>query len=157
MAKEFSSKFRVYIEDTDAGGVVYYVNYLKFMERARTDYLRALGFPRPALLTDELCLVVTSANIDYKLSARLDDMLTVSATIVKAARSYMIFEQRVTRSCTDYGQEELLALGTVKIACVTQNTMKPAAFPPVLRETALKEQKEPRLNESRSIVNMAPR
>jgi len=134
--KEFSSKVRVYIEDTDAGGVVYYVNYLKFMERARSDYLRALGFAKPALLTDELLLVVASANIDYKRSAKLEDLLSVSACADKVARSYVIFSQTVTRMMED-STEELLASGTIKVACVHRDTMKPMPMPLPLREALM--------------------
>lgn len=144
--KEFSSKVRVYIEDTDAGGVVYYVNYLKFMERARSDYLRALGFAKPALITDDLLLVVASANVDYKRSAKLDDELKVSAKVEKIAKSYVVFSQVISRSkegeSTDKTSSEVLASGTIKVACVHKETMRPIAMPHALRETLIKDQGE---------------
>ncbi|WP_370979244.1 YbgC/FadM family acyl-CoA thioesterase [Agaribacterium sp. ZY112] len=127
--KEFSSPMRVYIEDTDAGGVVYYVNYLKFMERARTELFRSIGVDKPALLTDELCLVISSASVDYKCSARLDDLLNVSAVPVKLGRSFVVFEQQVTRDNESGSLVELLAKGAVKVVCVKRSTFKPSPFP----------------------------
>jgi 4-hydroxybenzoyl-CoA thioesterase/acyl-CoA thioester hydrolase len=132
MANEFSIDLRVYIEDTDAGGVVFYVNYLKYMERARTEYLRSLGFPKPALLSDELITVVASANIDYKKSAVLDDKLVVTADIERVASAFIIFRQQVRRE-SESGQVELLADAQIKIACVNRLTARPARFPAELR------------------------
>ncbi|WP_096084758.1 YbgC/FadM family acyl-CoA thioesterase [Agaribacterium haliotis] len=96
-ATEFFSRVRVYIEDTDAGGVVYYPNYLKFMERARSDFLRKNGVAQAALPSAEHALVVASASIDYKKSARLDDELFISARPVKLGRSFVLFEQQLWR------------------------------------------------------------
>ncbi len=123
METEFSIPMRVYIEDTDAGGIVYYVNYLKFMERARTELLRTMGLPKPAILEEGMLLVVASAKVDYKKSARLDDQLVVGANIKKVARSYIVFQQHVL--CDG----NCLAEGEIKVACVDQTTMKPCAFP----------------------------
>ena len=95
---EFSIPIRVYIEDTDAGGIVYYVNYLKFMERSRTEFFRALGYHKPAILDEGLLLVVHSAQIDYHRSARLDDELSVTTCIIKLARTYVEFKQQVFRN-----------------------------------------------------------
>ncbi len=120
---EFSISIRVYIEDTDAGGIVYYVNYLKFMERCRTEFLRTLGYDKPAILDDGLLLVVHSAQIDYHRSARLDDQLSVTTGIVKLARSYVEFKQQVFRN------QELLCTGVVRVACVDASVMKPRAMP----------------------------
>lgn len=128
MQTEFFSTYRVYIEDTDAGGVVYYVNYLKFMERSRTDLLRTLGFPKPALISDDLAVVVSSAAIDYKKSALLDDEILVTANPVTIARSYIVFEQQVFRSESEE-PPILLAKGNIKIACVKRDSMRPTAFP----------------------------
>ena len=139
--KEFSTQVRVYIEDTDAGGVVYYVNYLKFMERARSDFLRSLGFAKPALLTDDLLLMVASAGVDYKRSAKLDDVLSVTASISKVARSYVGFSQSVRKVCGDETKEEL-ALGSIKVACVNKKTMKPVSMPVSLREILVEYQGE---------------
>ncbi len=131
--QEFLLPIRVYIEDTDAGGVVFYANYLKFMERARTEFLRALGFPKPALLTDELSIVVSSVNIDYKRGATLDDDLAVTARIEKLARSYIIFSQEVFRDDGEGNAKTLLAEAKIKVACVNRLLMKPVPFPNELR------------------------
>ena len=120
---EFSIPIRVYIEDTDAGGIVYYVNYLKFMERCRTEFFRALGYHKPAILEDGFLLVVHSAQIDYHRSARLDDHLSVTTSIIKLARTYVEFKQQVFRS------QELLCTGAIRVACVDAAVMKPRAMP----------------------------
>lgn len=122
-----NTSMRVYIEDTDAGGIVYYVNYLKFMERARTEFMRSLGFGKTALW-DELMFVVHSVNVDYKRPAKLDDLITVSSIPVRASRVSLYFEQDVTRD------GELLCSGMIKVACVDRNTMKPAKMPQELLE-----------------------
>ncbi|VUD52769.1 Acyl-CoA thioesterase YbgC [Thalassocella blandensis] len=123
-SSDFSIPVRIYIEDTDAGGIVYYVNYLKYMERARTELLRDKGFLKPAVMEEGLLLVVASANINYRQSARLDDELQVSADIVKVARTYIVFDQRIFRG------EECLTTAEIKIACVKRDTMRPAVLPP---------------------------
>lgn len=123
VAEEFSIPIRVYIEDTDAGGIVYYVNYLKFMERCRTEFLRTLGYDKPAILDGGLLLVVHSAQIDYHCSARLDDELQVTTDIIKLARTYIEFKQRVFR------KQELLCSGLIRVACVDASVMKPRAIP----------------------------
>jgi 4-hydroxybenzoyl-CoA thioesterase len=122
----FSIPVRVYIEDTDAGGIVYYPNYLKFMERSRTEFLRTFGYDKPAILEDGLLLVVHAAQIEYRRSARLDDQLHVSTAIIKLARSYIEFKQQVMR------EQELLCEGNVRIACINSVTSKPHALPPRL-------------------------
>jgi 4-hydroxybenzoyl-CoA thioesterase len=122
-AEDFSIPVRVYIEDTDAGGIVYYVNYLKFMERSRTEFFRALGYHKPAILDEGLLLVVHSAQIDYHRSARLDDELCVTTGIIKLARTYVEFKQQVLRN------QELLCTGVIRVACVDATIMKPRAIP----------------------------
>ena len=108
---------RVYMEDTDAGGIVYYVNYLKFMERARTDMFRLLGCAKPAVFADNLMFVVHEANAKYHRSAELDDELRVSAVITRVARATVFFEQKVER--LQAGVCELLCESQIKIACVS--------------------------------------
>lgn len=125
---QFSIPTRIYIEDTDAGGIVYYVNYLKFMERCRTEFLRSLGYDKPAILGDELLLVVHSAQVNYRRSARLDDELEITATVNKLARTYVDFEQRVLRGT------EMLCSGLIRIACVTGKDMKPRVIPAAMHE-----------------------
>lgn len=120
---DFSIPIRVYIEDTDAGGIVYYVNYLKYMERSRTELFRSLGYHKPAILDEGLLLVVHAAQVNYRRSARLDDQLQVTARVEKLARTYVEFQQQVFRG------DELLCEGLIRIACVNADTMKPNAIP----------------------------
>jgi tol-pal system-associated acyl-CoA thioesterase len=118
-AVEFSLPLRVYIEDTDAGGIVFYVNYLKYMERARTEFMRSLGLDRERIFNAGLMFVVTRAALDYHLPARLDDELTVTARPRAVRGASLSLEQRV------YRRAELLVAGEVTIACV--DPRRPAA------------------------------
>lgn len=120
---EFSMPIRVYIEDTDAGGIVYYVNYLKFMERARTEFFRELGFGKAGANRESYQFVVHSAHIEYKKPAVLDDLLEVSASVVKLRGASLFFEQEVRRN------EEILSLAEVKIACVDGASLRPVPLP----------------------------
>jgi len=119
----FSWPVRVYWEDTDAGGVVYYANYLKFMERARSEWLRALGFDQRRL-RDELGLVfvVRNATIEYLKPARYDDLLTVTARLEQANRASLVMRQTIER-------DELIASAEVTLVCVHAQTFKPARIP----------------------------
>ena len=127
----FEFPIRVYVEDTDAGGIVYYVNYLKFMERARTEWFRARGFEKPALFRENLMFVVHSLDVKYQSPARLDDALLVTARVVKPGRTFFVMEQTVRRG------NELLCSAQVKVACVTRDTLKPSAIPADVREAAV--------------------
>lgn len=124
---------RVYIEDTDAGGIVYYVNYLKYMERARTELMRSLGHGKAAIFNANLMFVVAETQIKYLQPAKLDDELAVSAEVIASTGATLLFEQRVSRG------DELLCAGNVKIACVDRNSLKPRRIPaemlPQLRRT----------------------
>jgi tol-pal system-associated acyl-CoA thioesterase len=124
----FSWPVRVYIEDTDAGGIVYYVNYLKFMERARCESLRSLGFGKTWIFECEHMFVVQRMNVDYIRPALLDDELRVTASVVAAGRAWLEFEQQVYRA------QELLCTAQVKVVCVNKATMKPTAIPRAMRE-----------------------
>lgn len=124
----FALPVRVYIEDTDAGGIVYYVNYLKFMERSRTEFLRSLGYDKPAILGEGLLLVVHSAQVIYRRPARLDDQLEVTTEVVKIARTYVEFQQNILRG------NELMCEGLIRIACVSGETMKPNPIPVAMFE-----------------------
>jgi 4-hydroxybenzoyl-CoA thioesterase/acyl-CoA thioester hydrolase len=126
--QEFQIPVRVYIEDTDAGGIVYYVNYLKFVERSRTELLRSLGYGKTAILEEGLLLVVHSVEAQYLAPARLDDELMVSTVVSKVARSYVVFEQEVRR------QGQVLCRVTAKVACVN-DSMKPTALPEYVRHS----------------------
>ena len=125
----FEWPIRVYIEDTDAGGIVYYVNYLKYMERARTELLRSYGFHKAAVLEEDKLFVVHSAQVDYLRPAVLDDELVATASIVKLARSYLVFEQIISRA------GEPICQGQIKVACVNAANMKPAAMPKTVHAT----------------------
>jgi 4-hydroxybenzoyl-CoA thioesterase len=122
----FAVTVRVYIEDTDAGGIVYYVNYLKFMERARTEFMRELGYGKTAIFSADKMFVVHSANVQYLGAARLDDELEVTARPLKVARSNIVFEQSVFRG------GELLCRGEIRIACVDRASNRPCAMPDVM-------------------------
>jgi len=117
---------RVYYEDTDAGGVVYYANYLKFMERARTERLRALGFSQARLMQDRLIFVVHSCSVRYRAPARLDDELCISAKLIELKGARLVFAQQVTRA------DVLLCEGQVTVVCVSADTLRPCALPTTL-------------------------
>ncbi|MEM8594282.1 MAG: tol-pal system-associated acyl-CoA thioesterase [Pseudomonadota bacterium] len=119
----FTLPVRVYIEDTDAGGIVYYVNYLKYCERARSEYFRTLGFDKPAFLEQGHFFVVTEANTKYHAPARLDDELNVTATVIETKRVSLLFEQLISR------ENQRLVSSQVRIAYLDHNTMKPKAIP----------------------------
>lgn len=123
----FSLPIRIYIEDTDAAGIVYYVNYLKFMERARTEYLRHIGFGH-YLLTEDYLFVVRKVQIDYKQPAKMDDLLQVTARIIKQGKASLQFEQCL------YRNDSLLCAAIIDIACVHQQSLKPCALPSRLTE-----------------------
>jgi len=125
----FAHCCRVYYEDTDAGGVVYYVNYLKFMERARTERLRELGFAQSQLAGENLLFVVHSSEARYHAPARLDDELLVSAEVVELNRASLRFRQQVRRAADGV----LLCEGQFLVACVRADSFKPRAIPPALR------------------------
>jgi 4-hydroxybenzoyl-CoA thioesterase len=125
----FMYRCRVYYEDTDAGGIVYYVNYLKFMERARTERLRALGFAQSQLAGDDVLFVVHSAEARYHAPARLDDELLVSADVAEIKRASLRFRQQVRRAADGV----LLCEGQILVACVRADSLKPRAIPEALR------------------------
>tara|TARA_R110001592_G_scaffold355031_1_gene655251 strand:- start:32107 stop:32517 length:411 start_codon:yes stop_codon:yes gene_type:complete len=122
-AGEFSLDLRVYIEDTDAGGIVYYVNYLKFMERARTEYMRSLGFGKNYIFNHDLMFVVRDVVVQYLRPATLDDELVATAAIRQLKGASMVMYQRVERG------GEVLAQGEVTIACVDRAGVKPRRMP----------------------------
>lgn len=126
----FALPCRVYYEDTDAGGIVYYVNYLKFMERARTERLRRLGFIQSRLAADNILFVVHSCEARYHAPARLDDELSVSAKVVEMRRASLHFHQQVRR----VADGTLLCEGSVLVVCVRADTLKSRSIPEALRE-----------------------
>jgi acyl-CoA thioester hydrolase len=128
----FTWPVRVYYEDTDAGGVVYYANYLKFMERARTEWLRALGIDQTELLREQgLIFVIISAQMKYRKPARFNDELIVTATLDASRRTAMTFEQAIHRHRLD---GEVLVTGNVQAACVDATTFRPRPIPKEILE-----------------------
>lgn len=117
-------QLRVYWEDTDAGGVVFYANYLKFFERARTEWLRALGFEQHTLAeTSGALFVVSEARLRYRAPACLDDTLRVTVSPVRVGQASFVIDQQAWRDHT------LLCEATVHIACVDRGTFRPRRIP----------------------------
>jgi acyl-CoA thioester hydrolase len=126
----FRHPLRVYWEDTDAGGVVFYANYLKFFERARTEWLRALGFGQQQLRERTGAIfVVTDTNVRYRAPARLDDLLEVTVELRAAGMASMTIAQKAWRGDT------LLAEGDIRIGCVDEGTFRPRRIPTELMNT----------------------
>lgn len=115
---------RVYYEDTDSSGVVYYANYLRFLERARTEWLRAAGFEQTELAqVHEVVFVVTALTIEYRRPARFNDSLSVSVEPAELGASRIVLLQRVLRGASE------IAVASVRLACVNTATFKPARIP----------------------------
>jgi len=134
---EFSLPIRVYVEDTDAGGIVFYANYLKFMERARTELMRSLGFDKPALF-DGMQFVVHEVGLKYHSPAILDDEIFVTAKLTKATRVTFEMTQQVFRGCSledSVEDRELLVEGSVKVACIDAHSKRPKGMPKIMFET----------------------
>jgi acyl-CoA thioester hydrolase len=126
--RAFSWPLRVYYEDTDAGGVVFYANYLKFFERARTEWLRACGVEHNTLADETgLIFIVRGTAVDYRAPARLDDTLHIVSRIERLGRASVDFVQHAYRGDT------LLADGTIRVACVARDSFKPTSIPAPVR------------------------
>lgn len=124
----FSWKVRVYYEDTDAGGVVFYANYLKFFERARTEWLRAMGFSQQLLVqTQGVMFVVKNTSVDYLSPARLDDELKLSVVVEKQRNASLEFLQEAWR--VNGAEQTLLARGRITVVCVGATSFRPQAIP----------------------------
>ncbi len=120
---------RVYYEDTDAGGVVFYANYLKFLERARTELLRSYGFEQDELRAEEnVIFAVRSVHVDYLKPARFNDSLNVSAELSQSKKTSFYFTQEVMRG------DEVLCRAEVRIACLAADSMRPKAIPAIIME-----------------------
>ena len=127
-AAEFTWTIRVYYEDTDTGGIVFYANYLKFFERARTEWLRAAGIGQRALAQQHgKMFVVMRTAVDYHAPARLDDELRLSVVVERLGRASVQFFQQAWRITG--GEPELLSTGRIKVGCVDTNTFRPSAIP----------------------------
>ncbi len=127
-ATPFTWTVRVYYEDTDTGGIVYYANYLKFFERARTEWLRAAGFEQQRMAAEMgLQFVVAQLQCEYNRPARLDELIEIDVRIAQLARVYVVFDQSARRGA------ELLASARVKAACVDTRRLMPKAMPTAMR------------------------
>jgi len=122
---EFTLQVRVYYEDTDAGGVVYHSNYLNFMERARTEWLRHAGFEQHTLIEqDEILFAVRKINIDYHKPAFFNELLDIKTRIIRIGSASLDFEQIIFNQT-----EEIICKAEIKIACLSSTTMKPEPIP----------------------------
>ncbi|MBU3723225.1 MAG: tol-pal system-associated acyl-CoA thioesterase [Limnohabitans sp.] len=133
MTTPFVFPIRIYWEDTDAGGIVFYANYLKFFERARTEWLRSLGIQQHALKEESGGMfVVSETQIKYFSPARLDDLLEVTARTAEAGRASLVLAQQAW--LTIDGERKLLAEGTIRIGWVDSITLKPGRIPAAILE-----------------------
>ena len=127
--KTFSLPVRIYFEDTDSGGVVYHSNYLKFMERARTEWLRSIGIDQRHLKQDShIMFVVRRIDIQFKLPARFNDELIVKSELKDIGSSKIEFRQMI------YRNDEMLIDASVDIACIDSEKFKPVRIPPTIKQ-----------------------
>ncbi|MFT6987341.1 MAG: acyl-CoA thioester hydrolase [Psychromonas sp.] len=115
---------RIYYEDTDAGGIVYYANYLKFFERGRTEFLREFNIEQDLLLVENIAFVVKKVEMDCIKSARFNELISVNTEVVSLRKASLLFKQQITHE-----SGELLCQATTLIACVNLKKMKPTAIP----------------------------
>lgn len=126
---------RVYWEDTDGGGIVYYANYLRFLERARTEWLRQRGFSQQRLQREEgILFTVVSLEIDYRAPARLDDELEISCEPEPLGPASLRFAQAIHRRAAAAAERALLAEASVRVACLDAGTLRPRRLPAFLLE-----------------------
>ncbi len=126
--KPFTWTIRVYYEDTDTCGIVYYANYLKFFERARTEWLRSVGFEQQEMAEERgLRFVISRLECEFKLPARLDDLIELDVRVTRLGSASMVFEQSATRDGA------VLATARVRVGCIQSDTFAPAPLPPELR------------------------
>ena len=123
-------RYRVYYEDTDAGGVVFYANYLKFIERGRTEHLRELGFDQGSLANENIVFVVKSLSADYILPAYLDDLIEVQTSIKLIKNASLVFVQKIL----NLEKNTVLFNAEVKVVSVLKNNLKPCAVPQEIME-----------------------
>lgn len=125
----FSWPVRVYYEDTDAGGIVYYANYLKYFERARTEWLRALGVEQDIWLAQQVAFVVTEVQMQNKRPAKFNEQLTVFCEISSLKQASMVFKQEIRNAL-----QQVICSAEIKVACVDPGRMKPRSTPPEIIE-----------------------
>ncbi len=134
MLTEFSWNIRVYYEDTDTGGIVFYANYLKFFERARTEWLRAAGVNQQLLAEQHgVMFVVKNTAVDYHAPAKLDDELNVTVLVRRLGRASVEFRQEAWRVGKDKAPL-LLATGDIKVGCVDVKSLRPSQIPDEVTE-----------------------
>jgi len=127
----FTWPIRVYYEDTDAGGVVFYANYLKYMERARTEWLRSLGFEQDQLMVDPgIMFAVRRTEVDYLRPARFNEQLMITLGLQELGRASLTFNQEVRRLADDL----ILCRGLIKVACIEAGSFRPVPLPPAIKE-----------------------
>ncbi len=128
MSKQNNFSYRIYYEDTDSGGVVYYANYLKFFERARSDFLRSLGVSQSDLIAEKnLIFVVRKCTIEYISPAKLDDEIDVNVEVKEVRNASILIEQKITKSA------KILSHLNVEIVCVAADNFKPKKIPQNLK------------------------
>jgi acyl-CoA thioester hydrolase len=126
-SEPFRVAMRVYWEDTDAAGIVFYANYLKYFERARTEWLRSFGFGQEALRRDGVAFIVSETALRYLRPAHLDDMIDVSVDVLRLGQASLEIAQQARRA------EDLLAEGSIRIGCVELGTFRPCRIPNDIR------------------------
>ena len=125
MGKEFIWQVRAYYEDTDAGGVIFYANYLRFMERARTEWLRNIGFEHKQLIDKyKLLFTVKNLTIDYIKPGYLDNLLTITSKLLDSRGASLLFQQNIKNE-----NDELLSQAEVKLVCIHAKTLKVSPMP----------------------------
>ena len=125
---------RVYYEDTDAGGVVYHTNYLKFMERARTEWLRARGFEQDDLIKHQgVMFAVHSISVEYKKPARFNELLQIGVDMIEIKRASITFKQLISRTNAS-GAPDVLTAGLIKVASLDSTTFRPKPIPLAMRK-----------------------
>ena len=137
-ARVFQWPIRVYWEDTDAGGIVFYANYLKFFERSRTEWLRSLGIEQQSLKDSTGCMfVVTNATLRYCRPARLDDVLIVTASLIETGRASITIKQQalLKKEQTDGQDAALLCEGTIRVGWVYADSLQPRRIPASLLDS----------------------
>ncbi len=135
----FHHTLRIYWEDTDAGGVVFYANYLKFFERARTEWLRALGVGQQALRDSTGAIfIVSDTALRYLAPAKLDDLLTITVQTVDTGRASMTLQQQAWRNNGDLAASTLLCEGRIRIGCVDAQSFRPRRFPEQIAQALMR-------------------
>ncbi len=138
LAKPFHYQIRVYYEDTDLGGVVYHANYIKFFERARTEWLRAMGIEQDILIEQNLAFAVVNIKCDFHQPARFNDLLEVNTQVSDLGRASMTFSQDLY---LQNNPESLLCRAVIKVACIKLDSFKSTALPALLLQQ-LKQDKQ---------------